>query len=282
KVSSVPDTGTKPARDADVSSSNPALDAIAGRYLMRWDTFGTANSGIGPLKVAIRSRVSLLFVTELVVEGDHLKATERLCNQTAKQKCEPQSCDSSSTVVDPRVIEGFLHKTTFTRDYVLGGDGRAITGGESTATLGYDGAGSIPTSSSDSKVWDVIPDKSPREGMLTSIKIVNVGNLGGPPIMCDVYGVQKFVTKFEGTLGGSSAAPTFPNMPLIFTPETAAGRLGSTNAACDAAGDSPLDKATVQLVRHGDSDGDAFWDCYGDDVFEQKIPATADDVIDAK
>ncbi|MDB4972112.1 MAG: hypothetical protein JWN48_453, partial [Myxococcaceae bacterium] len=151
KVSSVPDTGTKPARDADVSSGNPALDALAGRYLMRWDTFGTGVTGIGPVTISIRSRVSFLFVTELSVEGDHLKATERLCNQTAKQKCL-MGCETATTVVDQRVVDNFLHKTVFSREYTLGSDGKALTAGESIAALGYDGTGDLPTSSSDSKV----------------------------------------------------------------------------------------------------------------------------------
>ncbi|MDB4989572.1 MAG: hypothetical protein JWN04_4750 [Myxococcaceae bacterium] len=275
KVTNVHDTGvTKPPTDGGgVPSTNPALDAIAGRYLMRWDTFGTGST----LGVSIRSRVSVLIVTELMVDGDHLTATEQICNQSAKQKCL-SGCNTATTTVDKRVIDNFLHQRQFTREYTLGSDGRAITAGLSTAELGYDGDGPLPTSSSDPSVWDVITDQNPREGMLTSLLVTNVG-FGGM-IKCDVYGVQKFVTKFSGTLGGSASAPTFPSMVLTFTTDTAAGRLGSTNPTCDAAGDSPLDNSTVQLVRYGDGD-DNFWNCYGDSVFDAQLPATADSVIDA-
>lgn len=280
KASSVPDTGASPRPEAGVEpQTNTALDALAGRYLMRFDTFGTATTGLPPLVVSIRSRVSLLFVTELVVDGDKLRATERLCQQTAKQKCLDDTCGTASTVVDPRVAENFLRKTQFTREYALSADGKSIAAGESIAALGYVGDGPLPTSSGDQSVWDVDTSKGPREGMLTKLSVTNVG-LGGS-ISCEVYGVQKFVTKFSGALVGSASQPAFPTMELEFGAASAAGTLGSTSAACDAAGDSPLDRATVQLVRHGADDDDEFWDCYDVDVFEAELPAPPDDVIDA-
>ncbi|HEX5658144.1 MAG TPA: hypothetical protein VFX59_13160, partial [Polyangiales bacterium] len=208
--SSRPDAGT-PIKDdggptvpnkSDASSDDPKLNALAGRYLMRWDVLGTATSPnpLGELK--IRSRLSTLVVAELAVKDGRLVSTERICTQVAAQKCLENTCSKANTTVDERTINNFLLKRTQERAWSLAADG-TVTGAESTALLGYDDEdpnASLPTENTDERVWDVDTSNSVNEGFLTRISVTL-----GIPINCTAYGTQKYVSILKGKLDGSEA-----------------------------------------------------------------------------
>lgn len=264
------DGGTKPPADAGVDSgggSTSSLAPLAGNYLLRFDTFGTSSSGT----LEISSRVSLLWVTKLTVEGDHLAASERLCTQTTQQVCK-MGCTSASTVIDPKVISMFLPTRKFSRTYKLASDG-TFSGEQATALLGYDDPanGAMPTRSDDMRVWDVVSG-NPREGVLTSLS-VNVGGVVGD-VMCQVYGVQKLVSAFKGTLQGTPSKPTFPSMTLALDGSDAAVLGYDGNALCSATAGAnfPLDRAIARMVRY---DAGAALDCSDLSDFDRLLPADA-------
>jgi predicted small lipoprotein YifL len=263
----VSDAGTTPVVDAHVEAgvSNSSLAALAGSYLLRFDTYGTSSAGT----LAIRSRVSLLWVTKLTVEGDHLAATERLCTQTTQQACK-MGCTSASTVIDPKVISMFLPTRKFARTYTLAGDG-TFSGERATALLGYDDPanGALPTTSDDVRVWDVVAG-SPREGMLTSLDI----NTGVVDVMCQVYGVQKLVSAFTGTLLGTSPKPTFASLTLSLDGSDAAALGFEGNPLCNGAAgaDFPLERAVARIVRY---DAGGALDCSDLSDFDKLLPADA-------
>ena len=262
------DGGTSPAPDTGVDSGGSgtsSLDALAGSYLLRFDTFGTSSAGT----LAIRSRVSLLWVTKLTVEGDHLAATERLCTQTTQQVCK-MGCTSASTVVDPKVIATFLPPRKFARTYTLAADG-TFSGQRATALLGYDepASGAVPATTDDARVWDVVSG-SPREGMLTSLSI----NTGVVEVMCQVYGVQKLVSAFSGLLQGTSPKPTFASLTLNLDGSDAAALGFEGNPLCNgaASADFPLERAVARMVRY---DAGGALDCSDLSDFDKLLPADA-------
>jgi hypothetical protein len=267
----VPDAAP-PRPDAGPSSVN--LEALAGRYLMRWDVLGTAKSNFLGGEMRIRSRLSTLVVAELKVEGNKLVSEERVCTQIAAQKCE-SICDTARTVVDPRTIEDFLKKKKQTREFTVSGDG-TFTAERSVAQLGYDDEdldGEVPTSSDDERVWDVEAG-DPREGFLTSITVKALGL--GPT--CQAFGTQKYVSSFSGKLGGSDDAPTLPTIMALDLLDSAAATLGSSDATCNEQAmmaESPIDEANARMVRYGDDlSEDAFWACPADSVFNEKMPGS--------
>ena len=266
------DAGSDPvvdaAVDARVDSGGGAavsLDALAGNYLLRFDTYGTSSAAT----LAIRSRVSLLWVTKLTVEGDHLAATERLCTQTTQQVCKI-GCTTASTVVDPKVIATFLPPRKFARTYTLAADG-TFSGQRATALLGYDDPadGALPTTTGDMRAWDVIAG-NPHEGMLTSLSI----NTGVVDIMCQVYGVQKLVSAFTGRLMGVSPKPTFGTLALMLDGSDAAALGFEGNPLCSGAAgaDFPLERAVARIVRY---DAGGALDCSDLSDFDKLLPADA-------
>jgi hypothetical protein len=264
------DTGPKDAGPAD-----PKLEPLAGRYLLRLDTLGTAMSP-SPLggSLRIRSRVSNLIVAELSVEGDHLVGKERVCTQAVEQRCD-EGCATASTVVDSRTISGFLLKQFQQREYTLSGDG-TFTGGRSVATLGYTGDVDAPSPSSpdDKRIWDVDPSTPLLEGFLTKLKLTVQGVPIG--VECLAYGTQKFVSAFSGKLGGTGSAPEFPEMPVDLD-GSEANALGASSMACNSDGvETPIDESNARMVRYGDElSDDAFWNCPTAAVFDKELPPTA-------
>lgn len=272
-----PDSGSKPASDAGAPSddgggaSSATLDALAGRYLMRWDVLGTASSNFLGGEMKVRSRLSTLVVAELSVEGGKLMSKERVCTQVAEQKCE-SICDTASTVVDPRTIKDFLLKKYQAREFTLSSDG-TLTAERAVAQLGYDDTDldtAAPTSSDDKRVWDVISG-SPREGFLTKVSISSLGLT----VACNVYGTQKFVTTFSGKLGGTDDAPELPATMTLDLLDSDAQRLGADMDTCaNQEADSPVDSQNARMVRYDADPSDAFWDCPADSVFDSMMAPT--------
>jgi hypothetical protein len=262
----VPDTGAK----GDASSGNPKLDALAGRYLIRMDVLGIASSP-GPLtgEIKIASRVSTMVVAELSVDGDHLTANERVCTQDVKQECR-DLCTNASTTVDQRVIDNFLLKRNQHRKYTLAEDG-TFSGEQSAAQLGYDDpdeSAHAPTDPGDERIWDVDSSNDVREGFMTKLSVTL-----GVTVNCDAYAVQKYITSFSGTLGGTDDKPEIPQMDLVL--DGAEGNaLGSSSTACNTKNaSSPVMSANVRMVRYGDDLSDSeFWGCPSVDTFDEKMP----------
>ncbi len=268
----IPDSGQR-----DASSGDPKLDALAGRYMMRWDVVGTASSKT-PLgdPLTIRSRLSTLVIAELSVRDGKLMSNERVCTQVADQKCK-EGCTKATTVVDSRTINNFLIKKNQTREFTLGGD--TLTAGHSVAQLGYDDADletAAPTSNSDQRVWDVDPSTPAREGFLTKISATVTTPLGGVPYFCDAFGTQKFVSTFSATLGSDGK--------LSFEPDnlnldgSQAPVLGSSDPNCDSQAMmamTPIDKHDAYMVRYGDDlSADVFWACPSNSEFDKALPPT--------
>jgi hypothetical protein len=270
---SVPDGSARDgAATPDASApANAALDGLAGRYLMRWDTVGTASSEFASVQVQIRSRLSTLLVAELKVTDGKLTSVERVCTQTAAQTCS-KNCDGASTVIDPRVISDFLPTRQQSREFTLSADG-TFTAGRSVAQLGYDDPNpdaAEPTAPDDPRIWDVIPGGD-REGFLSKVTV----SAFGIPFECQTYGTQKFVTSFAGKLGGSVSAPQIPQMELDLGDSNALV-LGSDNPACASQKvDVPVDIKNARMVRYGDALAeDAFWKCPEPSVFDAMLPGT--------
>lgn len=272
----VADTGTKPVVDSGTPTTGDTatLNALAGRYLLRFDNFGTTEAspeGLAGFKFTVRSRVSLLVTAELTVDGGKLVAKERFCDQTVLQRCDT-GCSASTTVVDPKAISDFLVKRTFAREYTV--SGTSFTAGHSVATLGYDepGTGAMPTSGTDSRVWDVVKG-DPREGLLTQLT-VTLPLLN--PIECKVYGVQKVDTAFAGTLQGTGDAAKFPTSEIIPDLSKSDGvTLGASDPLCSAQDvSSPLEKYNLRILRVGNAGGDT-WSCPATAEFDTKLPGGA-------
>lgn len=265
----VADTGPKDAGPPDTT-----LEPLAGRYLIRFDTLGTATSPApAPLTgdIAIRSRVSNLIVTELTVEGDHLVGKERLCTQAIEQRCE-ELCSTAVTTVDSRTVKNFLLKQFQQRNYTVDGD--SLKAEQSVATLGYtdeDVDNAAPTSSDDDRVWDVDDSKPVREGYLTQLKVTLSGI--PLPLTCAAYGTQKFVSAFSGTVNGDQLE--FGAMNLVLE-DSEAHVLGANPASCSAEGaESPVDVRNARMVRYGeDMSEDAFWNCPTQAVFDAQLTPT--------
>ena len=243
------------------------LDTLAGKYLLRFDSVGTTSSGTA---LAVRSRVSLLWLTELKVDGAKLKASERLCTQVTTQMCKT-GCATSSTVIDPKVISDFFPKKSFERTYTLGDDG-TFTGEAATAPLGYDdsGSGALPTMPSDSRLWDVLPGGD-REGVLTSLTLTGVGVPLINNVQCQVYGVQKLVSRFHGTLQGSALKPTIPSMPLDLSGSdgNTVGFTGDPLCSATSGASSPVESGSVRMVRY---DSGPALDCKDLTDFDKLLP----------
>lgn len=255
-----PDTGIKPS-DTGVGTAS-ALDALAGRYLMRFDAFGVASSsGI----LDINSRASFLITAEVEVAGDKLVATERFCHQTALQECD-KGCEKAGTVVDARVIEK-LQSRTFKREYTV--DGASFVAEPSAAQLGYDDPKDtpIPTSSTDKRVWDIM-EGGAREGFLSTLKLEGLPPLGGM-ISCEIYGAQRVVSTFQGELARSGESLSFPTGAK--TLDLSMGqlqRLGANMPLCETQGEAPIDRATVSIVPDKRSSDD----CPSVDEFDTALP----------
>lgn len=269
------DTGTRPVVDGGTPGpgDTATLNALAGRYLLRFDNFGTTEAMPGGLATfKVRSRVSMLVAAELSVEGGKLVSKERFCDQTVLQRCE-EGCTASATVVDPRAISDFLVKRTFTREYTVSGS--SFTAGHSVATLGYDepGTGAMPTSGTDSRVWDVVKG-DPREGLLTQLTVTLPAPL--PAISCKVYGVQKVDTAFAGAIQGTGASATFPTSEIVPDLSKSDGvTLGADNSLCSAQDvSSPLEKYNLRILRVGNAGGDT-WSCPPTAEFDTKLPGGA-------
>jgi hypothetical protein len=258
----------KPDAGADVGPAPEVmLESLAGKYLLRFDTFGTTTAP----SLRIKSRASQLWVVELSVDGDKLKSTERLCTQVSKQTCE-MGCTGAETVIDPKVITDFMQERTFERTYTLDEDG-TFTGERSTVLLGYDDPadGPIPTKDNkdDPRIWDIEPG-SPREGLLTSVTIQGNTLLGN--VTCTVFGAQKFVSTFRGVLQGTADKPVFPSMTLELG-GSGGKTLGTTGGlACNGASsaESPVTSAFAHLVRY--DEGPAL-DCGDLAAFDELLPA---------
>jgi hypothetical protein len=269
------DSGTKPVVDSGPPSASDTatLNALAGRYLLRFDNFGTTEASPGGLaNFKVRSRVSMLVTAELTVDGGKLVATERFCDQTVLQRCE-EGCTASTTVVDAKALSDFLVKRTFAREYTV--SGTSFTAGHSVATLGYDetGTGAMPTSGTDTRVWDVVKG-DPREGLLTQLTVTLPSPL--PAISCKVYGVQKVDTAFAGTLQGTGASASFPTAAIVPDLSNSDGvTLGADNTLCSAQDvSSPLEKYNLRILRVGNAGGDT-WSCPASSEFDTKLPGGA-------
>ncbi|MET0286012.1 MAG: hypothetical protein ABW352_16130 [Polyangiales bacterium] len=276
-----PDTGSGPtvpeaSIDNDASSGNEKLDALKGRYVMRWDVVGTATSTSplsgGPL--AIRSRLSTLVIAELSVDGDKLVSTERICTQVAQQKCK-DGCTSATTTVDTRTI-GILKTKNQKREFTLDGD--TLTGEYSIAQLGYDDEDldtPAPTSNTDERVWNIDSSTPAREGFLTKVSVTLTGV--PLPIACNAFGTQKFVSKFTATVGDEGALTFSGDNNLDLEPSEAPA-LGSDVQACDdqaSMAKTPIEKSTARMARYGDDLSDeAFWACPAESVFNSELPPT--------
>jgi len=267
----VTDTGTKPV---DTGTATPdeqtTLTALSGRYLLRFDNFGTATSS----GFTIRSRVSVLVAAELAVDGAQLTAKERVCNQTVLQECV-NGCQASTTVVDSKAVSDFLLKRTFARAYTV--DGADFSAGKAVFALGYDDPadGNAPDSSSDARVWDVIKG-DPREGLLTKVTVTAAPL---PPISCNVYGTQKFVSQFSGVLSNSGASTSFPTGALEPNLDGSdAKSLGADVALCAPQGEptSTDESSTVRFSRVGELLGKGeTWACPPVSDFDSKLPGGA-------
>lgn len=269
----VTDTGTKPVDTGTATpGENATLTALAGRYLVRFDNFGTAvSSGF-----TIRSRVSVLVAAELAVDGAQLTARERVCNQTVLQECKASSCQASTTVVDAKAVGDFMVKRTFARLYTVAGAN--FSAGKAVYALGYDDPadGNAPDGPTDARVWDVIKGAEPREGLLTKVTVTAAPL---PPISCNVYGTQKFVSQFSGALSGSGASASFPAAALEpVLNGSDANQLGSDNPLCAPAQEPTAtdESASVRFARFGDALGKGeTWDCPSNAEFDSKLPGGA-------
>lgn len=262
------------AGGTDAGMLNPAaqrLKQLEGRYLMRMDMLSTASARVaGLIQVSVRNRVSHLVASQLYVEGEELKGTERLCYQTFEHVCT-NGCTSLTTTMHPSVRTELI-QLQVPRSYTV--SGMKLTGASQTMLLGFDASknASLPTQNSDSRVWDLVSG-NPREGMLLTIDTRSrLKNL-----MCQVYNVQGFVSRFEGQLGGTSEAPSLENREFVLSTAGSTGEtLGASNSDCaadDGATPSTV-KESVRFVKVTDQiDEQTFWSCPSQTEWDSRLKA---------
>jgi hypothetical protein len=193
-----PDAGNLSAEQARQLS-------LRGDYLVRADLFDTANASRFGATVTVRSRVSVLTLMRVAVsESAGLVATERYCWQTFKLNCTSGCTDNTPiTTADPASYVPMWGKTV-TRPLTLTPSSLAIAGAATVHAVGYDGSQSdaLP-SAGDPRIYTL---SGGGQGFRTdsTIKVLLVGTKS-----CTSDGVTRYATSFQGTLGGSSDAPTF-------------------------------------------------------------------------
>lgn len=262
--------------------AGPALSATAlrlkkleGRYLMRMDMLSTASATVaGLFTFATRNLVSHLVLTQLYVEGEQLKGTERLCYQTFKHVCT-NGCKSLATTMSDAVVTE-LRELESPRSYTV--NGNTLTGASQTMLLGFDATTNktLPMAkANDPRVWDPIAG-GVREGMLLTLEMQSMVR----NVKCDVYNVQSFVSTFSGAMGGTTDAPSLLDreFPLVTTGGTGV-TLGSNQQDCasDDGSSSSINMQTVRfaLVTEQELSEQVFWSCPSQDEWNTRLKPPA-------
>jgi hypothetical protein len=273
-------TGGTPGGDAGAPMSTEAqrLQKLAGLYLMRMDTFSTTNLMAGILgTIGTRDRISHLSAVEVRREGETLVAYERLCHQTFQHTCTTSSCKSLATTMSPAVINHLVAREYVTRKLSLSGN--QLTADPTTVLIGYDAKGtdtSIPTTISDTRVWDTDSSRSGREGLLLNLR----ASVSFKNIDCNLYNVQTLTSSFEGPAGASDGSLSLVGSKgFTLTTDTKGETLGSSNTMdCDPNGQSAQITKRSELVRFAAvtlQELSNLWDCPAKEEWDRRLPPAA-------
>lgn len=264
--------------DASPDVELARLRQLAGRYFVRMDmrSVATMNTPVGPARVRVLT--SHLIVTGLSVTTENtLRAGEQLCHQTFAIACE-EGCSVASMRLRPEVTQGQLIGYSVAREYQLEPGLAAIKliGGRHEMHLGFEGRSNanLPTSTDDTRVWLNDTGVTFREGMWLSLEAQS--DSSAAPAQCELYTVQKFVTRFEGELLGTRDAPLLDGADFdLDTAETASGVIGASTALC-AGPPQPAGSAGQARVRFARSPSSisegAFWACPSIATWEAVLP----------
>jgi hypothetical protein len=286
KVVPRPDTG--PARppsdggggpatrvDGEVPApSGDALEALAGRYLMRMDLYSTVMTTRLP-RLTLKNRVSNLLMVDLVVDGDGLVGTEIMCDQTYEHDCV-LGCETWKTALDPAVVDDFFGdpKRAVTRPYTFNKATGELRGAETTMALGFDdreGQSALPRAGevSDPRLWKI----SAGVGMYTRFDAAVLVAGRTTSVTCQVETVQRFPNSFAGKVAGST--PALAGAEYKLDASKSAGvvvRVRGMSSQCTAANfeGQQGEQETGSIVRFQRYDGEG---CPGD--FDKEFPPAA-------
>jgi hypothetical protein len=260
------------------------LRKLAGYYYMRMDMRSTV-SARSVITIRTRNRVSHLLVTRLGVDEDtgQLVGLEQLCHQTFEIVCE-QGCSDPKSSMRPEVKNELVNVRP-TRSYQVteAGSSLAIAGQQQTLYLGFDARTNttLPTSNSDPRVWLNGSANNVREGMWLYLETKPDSILVGQ-IRCDVYTAQSFVSKFDGTLGGSLDEPSLAGIQAsLNTAGSDGATIGTTDNACADDPSNPATTTTVsETVRFAPANVSAeqeaaFWNCPDVSAWDGPMPPPA-------
>jgi hypothetical protein len=239
------DAGNAGAVSTPTSAAlDPAVQAVAGRYLMRLDIFSIALLRESLVTADLPTRVSYLYITELQpsTDGHGLVGVERLCHQTFESSCSP-SCSASSAALTASIQH--LWRTNQQRSYRL--DGQQIVGEANAYRIGYDDPSETadpPGAANDARTWDngngFQVQASFTKGVLSAD--------------CTARTTQRLSLSFSGTLGGTAAAPSLAGSRALQAnvSATRTGDLGSEgDDSCpkNPRGVSSLDGGSRSVLR---------------------------------
>jgi hypothetical protein len=221
-----------------------AVQAVAGRYLMRLDIFSTAMLRETLVTADLPTRVSYLYITELQpsTDGHGLVGVERLCHQTFESSCSP-SCSAASAALTASIQH--LWRTNQQRSYRL--DGQQIVGEANAYRIGYDDPSETadpPGAANDARTWDS------GNGFQVHASFTK-GVLSAD---CTARTTQRLSLSFSGTLGGTAAAPSLAGSRALQAnvSATRTGDLGSEgDDSCpkNPRGVSSLDGGSRSVLR---------------------------------
>jgi hypothetical protein len=201
---SEPDAG-----EIDVDAAANYLARLEGHYLMRVDIYSTLDETRSGTRLALKNRVSNLFLTELTAGEGQLLASEKPCFQSSAHECMDGTCSGWTTAYADGVATEMQKLAPVTRAYTVDRAGN-LSAPVAFLALGYrddvpDRA--LPTSTADERVW-VLDSSEPVT--LRGVATILTGSVGSLPLRlqlnCEVDSVQKFATAFKAELGTLDAA----------------------------------------------------------------------------
>ncbi len=245
-----------------VAADSPLAKA-QGYYWLRTDIEFTYSQSAGFQTVRVFNRASHMALTQLVAEGQTLKAIERTCHVFYQHKCQ-SACTSFSTTVAPNAAK--LYRTQdLPRVYTLTNNNTMFVTNAASLTLGWTGpANAVPTSLSDPTVWNTNNDATSK-GFYVNVKA------GGLPQVVDCYynTVERVTSTYSGELNKSGSLDGI-NVKMS-TEGSSAKTLGSQGGgACVPGEDTPApSRSTVRFAKV--QGGASFWDCPAIADFKAKL-----------